>query len=132
MSLANALSTAIHSDGKPNLVSVADLDLNPQPYGGLFDLVEVSAGELKRLGLTLPKAGYYVRAEFEDGTDRYLSFDAKRLRETDERDGSPVEYYDLYNLHLDGKPGTVADVDGLFEGGFERLQEWLLEQEVRE
>ena len=125
---SESVLTAVLPDGKPNLVPVSDLDLNSQPYGGLFDVVEVSAGELKRLGKVFPNAGYHVRAEFEDGTDRYLSFDAHFIRETDEATGDDVEYYDLFNLHLDGRPCTVDDVDGLFEGGLERLATWLVEE----
>jgi hypothetical protein len=129
MSLANAFSTAIHSDGNINLLSGAALEDTLQASAALYDLVSVSAGEIKP---RVPSTRCHVRVELENGTDRYLSFDAKFIRETDERDGSPVEYYDLYNLHLDGQPCAVADVDGLFEGGLERLENWLFEQEACE
>ena len=132
MSLANALSTAIHSDGKPNLLSGAALADALNASTALYDLVEVSAAEVKPRVSSVPSTRHHVRVEFEDGTDRYLSFDAEFIRETDERDGSPVEYYDLYNLHLDGQPCTVADIDRLFEGGLEHLASWLLEQEAGE
>jgi hypothetical protein len=128
MSLANALSTAIHSDGKPNLLSGAALEDALNASTALYDLVSVSAGEIKPHVPSIPRTTYHVRVEFENGADRYLSFDAEFIRETDERDGSPVEYYDLYRLHLDGRPCTAADVDGLFEGGLERLAIWLVEE----
>jgi hypothetical protein len=132
MSQANALSTAIPSDGKPNLLSGAALEDALNASSALYDLVEVSAAEIKPHVPSVPATRYHVRVELENGADRYLSFDAKLLRETDERDGSPVEYYDLYRLHLDGQPCTVTDVDGLFEGGLERLEKWLFEQEAGE
>jgi hypothetical protein len=132
MSLANALSTAIPSDGKPNLLSGAALEDALNASTALHDLVSVSAAEIKPHVSSVPSTRFHVRVELEDGTDRYLSFDAEFIRETDERDGSPVEYYDLYRLHLDGQPCTVADVDGLFEGGLERLEKWLFEQEACE
>ena len=119
MSLANALSTAIHSDGKPNLLSGAALADALNASTALYDLVSVSAAEIKPHVCSVPNTRCHVRVELENGADRYLSFDAKFIRETDERDGSPIEYYDLYNLHLDGRPCAVADVDGLFEGGLE-------------
>jgi hypothetical protein len=110
------------------LTSIADL----LPGSALYDLQEVSAGEIKPHVPSVPRTMYHVRVALESGTDRYLSFDAKLLSETDERSGSPVEYYDLYRLHLDGKPCTVADVDRLFDGGMERLEQWLFAQtEVR-
>jgi hypothetical protein len=133
MSLANALSTAIHSDGKPNLLSSAALEDALNASTALYDLVSVSAGEIKPHVPSIPRTTYHVRVEFENGTDRYLSFDAQFIRETDERDGSPVEYFDLYNLHLDGQPCTEGDADELFAGGMERLGQWLFaETEVRE
>jgi hypothetical protein len=132
MSQADAFSTAITLDGKSNLLSGAALEDALNASTALYDLVSVSAGEVKPHVPSVPNTRCHVRVELENSTDWYLSFDAKLLRETDERDGSPVEYYDLYNLHLDGQPCTAADVDGLFDGGFERLQEWLLEQEARE
>jgi hypothetical protein len=127
MSLANALSTAIPSDGKPNLLAGAALTDALNASTALYDLVPVSAAEIKAHVSNVPSTGYHVRVELEDGTDRYLSFDAEFIREIDERDGSPVEYYDLYRLHLDGQPCAADDVDQLFEGGMERLGEWLLE-----
>jgi hypothetical protein len=128
MSLANALSTAIPSDGKPNLLSGAALEDALNASTALHDLVSVSAAEIKAHVPSVPSTRYHVRVELEDGTDRYLSFDAAFIRETDERDGSPVEYYDLYRLHLDGRPCAAADVDGLFEDGLERLATWLVEE----
>jgi hypothetical protein len=128
MSLANALSTAIPSDGKPNLLSGAALTDALNASTALYDLVPVSVAEIKPHVPSVPNTCYHVRVELENGTDRYLSFDAEFIRETDERDGSPVEYYDPYRLHLDGKPCTVADVDGLFEGGLERLVTWMVEE----
>ena len=128
MSLANALSTAIPSDGKPNLLSGAALADALNASTALYDLVEVSAAEIKPHVPSVPSTRFHVRVELEDGTDRYLSFDAEFIRETDERDGNPVEYYDLYNLHLDGRLATVAQVDSLFDGGTERLATWLLEE----
>ena len=128
MSLANALSTAIPSDGKPNLLSGAALTDALNASTALYDLVSVSAAEIKPHVPSVPKTDYHVRVELENGTDRYLSFDAHFIRETDEATGDDVEYYDLYNLHLDGQPCTVADVDGLFEGGLERLATWPFEE----
>jgi hypothetical protein len=132
MSLANAFSTAIPLDGNLNLLSGAALENALNASTALYDLVSVSAGEVKPHVPSVPKTAHHVRVELENGSDRYLSFDAEFIRETDERDGSPVEYYDLYRLHLDGQPCTVADVDGLFEGGLERLEKWLFEQEACE
>jgi hypothetical protein len=133
MSLANALSTAIPSDGKPNLLSGVALKDALNASTALYDLVSVSASEIKPHVPSVPNTFYHVRVELENGTDRYLSFDAEFIRETDEATGDPVEYYDLYNLHLDGQPCTADDVDGLFEGGLQRLGNWLWEQgEVRE
>jgi hypothetical protein len=132
MSQANAFSTAIPLDGNLNLLSGAALENALNASTALYDLVSVSAGEVKPHVPSVPKTGHHVRVELENGSDRYLSFDAEFIRETDERDGSPVEYYDLYRLHLDGQPCTVADVDGLFEGGLERLEKWLFEQEAGE
>ena len=129
---SDSVLTAIPQDGKPNLLSGVALADGLNASTALYDLVSVSAAEIKLHVPSVPKTLYHVRAEFEDGTDRYLSFDAVFIRETDERDGSPVEYYDLYRLHLDGQPCTVADVDGLFEGGLERLEKWVWEQEVSE
>jgi hypothetical protein len=128
MSLANALSTAIPSDGKPNLLSGAALEDALNASTALYDLVEVGAAEIKAHVPSVPSTCYHLRVELENGTDGYLSFDAEFIRETEERDGSPVEYYELYRLHLDGKPCAVADVDALFEAGFERLATWLLEE----
>ena len=119
---------AIPRDGNLNLVPLANTGIESQPCGGLYDLVSVSACEIKPHVPSVPSTRFHVRVELEDGTDRYLSFDAAFIRETDERDGSPVEYYDLYRLHLDGQPCTVADVDGLFDGGLERLATWLAEE----
>ena len=127
MSLANALSTAIPSDGKPNLLSGAALAEALNASTVLYDFVSVSAAEIKAQVPSVPSTRHHVRVELENGTDRYLSFDAGFIRETDERDGSPVEYYDLYRLHLDGRPCAVADVDGLFGGGLERLATWMVE-----
>jgi hypothetical protein len=132
MSKADAFSTAITLDGKSNLLSGAALEDALNASTALHDLVSVSAAEIKPHVSSVPSTRFHVRVELEDGTDRYLSFDAEFIRETDERDGSPVEYYDLYRLHLDGQPCTVADVDGLFEGGLERLEKWLFEQEAGE
>jgi len=126
MSLANALSTAIPSDGKPNLLSGAALAEALNASTALYDLVPVSAAEIKAHVASVPSTRHHVRVELEDGTDRYLSFDAEFIRETDERDGSPVEYYDLYRLHLDGQPCTVDDADGLFKGGLERISAWMV------
>jgi hypothetical protein len=128
MSLANALSTAIPSDGKPNLLSGAALEDALNASTALYDLLSVSAAEIKPHVPSVPNTRCHVRVELEDGTDRYLSFDAAFIRETDERGGSPVEYYDLYRLHLDGHPCSVADADGLFEGGLERLVTWMVEE----
>jgi hypothetical protein len=128
MSLANALSTAIPSDGNPNLLSGAALEDALNASTALHDLVLVSADEIKPHVPSVPKTFYHVRVELENGTDRHLSFDAEFIRETDEATGDPVEYYDLYRLHLDGQPCTVADVDGLFEGGLECLERWMLEE----
>ena len=128
MSLADALSTAIPSDGNPNLLSGAALEEALNASTALHDLVSVSAAEIKPHVPSVPNSRYHVRVELENGTNRYLSFDAEFIRETDERDGSPVEYYDLYRLHLDGRPCTVADVDGLFEGGLEHIAAWLVEE----
>ena len=112
--------------GSPNLTPVAEA--LPEPCAALFDLVAVSASEMDKAVSFVPKPGYHVRAEFEDGQDRYLSFDAHFIRETDEATGDDVEYYDLYNLHLDGQPCTADDVDALFEGGLERLADWVWQQ----
>ena len=125
MSLANALSTAIPSDGKPNLLSGAALADALNASTALYDLVSVSAGEVAPHVPSVPQTDYHVRVELENGTDRYLSFDAHFIRETDEATGEDVEYYDLYRLHLDGRPCTADDVDGLFEGGMERLGNWV-------
>jgi hypothetical protein len=122
----------VHSDGNINLLSGSALEDSLKASTALYDLVEVSAQEVASHVSSVPNTFYHVRVELENGTDRYLSFDAEFIRETDERDGSPVEYYDLYRLHLDGQPCTVADVDGLFEGGLERLEKWLFEQEAGE
>jgi hypothetical protein len=128
MSLANALSTAIPADGKPNLLSGAALEDSLKASAALYDLVEVSAAEIKPHVPSVPQTDYHVRVELENGTDRYLSFDAHFIRETDEATGDDVEYYDLYNLHLDGRPCTADDVDGLFDGGMERLGNWVWQQ----
>jgi hypothetical protein len=126
--LANALSTAIHSDGNPNLLSGAALADALKASKALYDLVEVTAADLKPHVSSVPNTLYHVRLEFENGTDRYLSFDAHFIRETDEATGDDVEYYDLYRLHLDGRPCTADDVDGLFDGGMERLGHWVWQQ----
>jgi hypothetical protein len=128
MSLANALSTAIPSDGKPNLLSGAALEDALNASTALYDLVSVSAGEVAPHVPSVPQTDYHVRVELEDGTDRYLSFDAHFIREADEATGEDVEYYDLYHLHLDGRPCTADDVDGLFDGGMERLGHWVWQQ----
>jgi hypothetical protein len=125
---SESVLTPVPPDGKPNLLSGAALENALNASTALYDLVEVSATEVKPHVSSVPNTRYHVRVELEDGTDRYLSFNAEFIRETDERDGSPVEYYDLYRLHLDGQPCTVADVDGLFEGGLNRLATWLLEE----
>ena len=132
MSLANAFSTAIPSDGNPNLLSGAALGDVLNASTALYAFVSVSAAEIKPHVSSVPSTRYHVRVELENGADRYLSFDAKFIRETDERDGSPVEYYDLYNLYLDGQPCTVTDVDGLCDGGLDRLANWLLAEGARE
>jgi hypothetical protein len=129
---SESVLTAIHPDGNPNLLSGAALADALNASTALYDLVSVSAAEIKPHVSSVPSTRFHVRVELEDGTDRYLSFDAQFIRETDERDGRPVEYYDLYRLHLDGQPCAAADVDGLFEGGMERLENWIWEQEVRE
>ena len=129
---SESVLTAIRPDGKPNLLSGVALEDALNASAALYDLVEVSAAEIKAHVPSVPSTHHHVHVELKDGTDRYLSFDAEFIRETDERDGSPVEYYDLYRLHLDGRPCAAADVDGLFEGGMERLENWIWEQEVRE
>ena len=125
---SDSVLSAVRPDGKPNLLSGTALADALNGSTALYDLVEVSAAEIKPHVPSVPNTFYHVRVELENGTDRYLSFDAKFIRETDERDGSPVEYYDLYNLHLDGQPCTVADVDGLFEGGLSRISTWMVEE----
>lgn len=125
---SESVLTAIRPDGNPNLLSGAGLADALNAFKALYDLVEVSAAEIKPHVPSVPNTRYHVRVVLEDGTDRYLSFEAKFIRETDECDGSPVEYYDLYRLHLDGQSCTVADVDGLFDGGPERLVTWLVEE----
>ena len=118
----------VHAGGNINLLSGNALEDSLKASKALYDLVEVSAQEVASHVSSVPNTFYHVRVELENGTDRYLSFDAEFIRETDERDGSPVEYYDLYRLHLDGRPCTVRDVDGLFEGGLKRLATWLVEE----
>ena len=128
MNRSELVLSPVHADGNINLLSgVAPKD-SLKASTALYDLVSVSAGEVAPHVSSVPQTDYHVRVELESGTDRYLSFDAHFIRETDEATGDDVEYYDLYNLHLDGRPCTVDDVDGLFEGGMERLGNWVWQQ----
>jgi hypothetical protein len=128
---SESVLSAVRPDGNPNLLSGAALEEYLKASTALYDRVEVSAQEVAPHVSNVPSTFYHVRVELENGTDRYLSFDAEFIRETDEATGDPVEYYDLYNLHLDGKPCTADDIDALFEDGFSRLGQWLYEQEGR-
>ena len=56
------------------------------------------------------------------------STDVRLLRERDEHNNL-CEWVELDNLHLDGLPARNSDVDFLFEGGLERLEEWVLHEE---
>jgi hypothetical protein len=125
---SNSVITSVHSGGNINLLSGAALEENLKASTALYDLVSVGAGEVAPHVASVPQTDYHVRVELENGTDRYLSFDAHFIRETDEATGDDVEYYDLYNLHLDGRPCTADDVDGLFDGGMERLGNWVWQQ----
>ena len=125
---SESVLSAVRPDGNPNLLSGAALADALNASTALYDLVPVSAAEIKPHVPSVPKTDYHVRVELENGTDRYLSFDAHFIRETDEATGDDVEYYDLYNLHLDGQPCTADDVDALFEGGLERLADWVWQQ----
>lgn len=118
----------VHAGGNINLLSGNALEDSLKASKALYDLVEISAQEVASHVSSAPNTFYHVRVELENGTDRYLSFDAEFIRETDEATGDDVEYYDLYNLHLDGRPCTVDDVDGLFDGGMERLGNWVWQQ----
>ena len=129
---SESVLSAVRPDGKPNLLSGTALADALNGSTALYDLVEVSAAEIKPHVPSVPNTFYHVRVELENGTDRYLSFDAHFIRETDEATSEDVEYYDLYNLHLDGRPCTVAGIDQLFDGGLERLGEWILNQEAAE
>jgi hypothetical protein len=128
---SESVLSAVRPDGNPNLLSGAALADGLKASTALYDLVEVSAAEIKAHVPSVPSTRHHVRVELENGTDRYLSFDAHFIRETDEATGDDVEYYDLYRLHLDGRPCTEDDVDALFEDGFSRLGQWLYEQEGR-
>jgi hypothetical protein len=125
---SESVLSPVHADGNINLLSGVVLEDSLKASTALYDLVEVSAQEVASHVSSVPNTFYHVRVELENGTDRYLSFDAEFIRETDEATGDDVEYYDLYRLHLDGRPCTVDDVDGLFDGGMERLGNWVWQQ----
>ena len=118
---------ALESEGINRL---AEVEESPKPYVGIWDIVEISAAEMRARVLFVPAALYHVRVELEDGTDWYVSFNRRFWRESD--DFRTYEGVELYDLHLDGLPVDAGDLDFLFEEGLERLENFVWEQEGRE
>lgn len=122
--------SAVLLDGNPDLLSGVALEENLQAATGVWDLVEVSAAEIKLRVLNVPKTRYHVRVEFENGQDRYLSVDRRFWKERD--DLRTYKGVEVYNVHLDSSPCTPGNVGDPFEGGFDRLEHWIGEQEARQ
>jgi hypothetical protein len=122
---SDAVLTAVHADGKFNLVPVAEV--LPEP-SAVSDLVEVSSLEMAGRVPVVPRTDFHLRVEFEDGRDRFVSFNGRVKEDTD-----GVRHYveaQLSHWHLDGRPVDPDAVDALFESAIDRLQEWLIAEEA--
>ena|SRR5690242_17492372 len=117
--------TAAPAVGNLNLLPV--VEVLPQP-SAVPDLVEVSRGEMAGHVPVIPRTDFHLRVEFENGRDRFVSFNGRVKEDTD-----GVRHYveaQLSHWHLDGRPVDPSEVDALFESAIDRLQEWLIAEEV--
>ena len=117
--------TAAPAVGNLNLFPVAKLLAETS---AVSDLVEVSSLEIAGRVPVVPRTDFHLRVEFENGRDRFVSFNG---RVTEDTDG--VRHYveaQLSHWHLDGRPVDPDAVDALFESAIDRLQEWLIAEEA--
>jgi len=124
---STSVLSPVVSDGNLNLSGAAPED-SPKP--GVWDILSVDAIEIRLALVHVPSTEYHVRIAFEDGSDRYVSFNRCFWKESD--DFRTYEGVELYDLHLDGLPADASKVDALFEGGIERLENWVWNQEGQE
>jgi hypothetical protein len=111
-----------------NFNRLAGIEASPPPRAVVSDLVEVTPAELSRNVLFVPNARFHFCVEFEDGREVYVSVDGRIYTERDDLRtyvGAEVD-----NLHVDGLPADVDELEAVFPGGMAWLENWLIEQDA--